>query len=225
MSLFVSQCASSDSVGQPLVRTLVVSPSSLPSCCAERPPRRMLRRTGMTSLLRHLSLRSSAAASSASVASTVSGVRCAVRPVAGRSLHLASARHVDFRSFDEPEPQPKQSPPVYDHKDTPGSEFKKPEHLRRRDVAFGIGTPAEVVAQGVKPRRHVRPYGVQGIRTSMRTYVEGPRELGHKVSDGTSARQKQANRTAAPADQRPLVDQSEGYQDRDPEAMAMSANG
>lgn len=88
--------------------------------------------------------------------------------------------------WDYVEPE-KKSPPVY--KDAQlRNEFVRQvpiNQLRRPDLAYGIGTPAVRIAQGVKPRRKTRPYGVQDVRVTRRNEIEGPRELGHKVSQGT----------------------------------------
>jgi hypothetical protein len=118
-------------------------------------------------------------------AAVPSTARHAARRTLGvRSLHLGVARlahKIVGIDYEEPKPQ---TPPVYSDRQLPNEFVKQiPDNqLRRPDIAYGIGTPAKRLSQGVTPRRKIRPYGVQGIRTARRNEIEGPRELGHKVS-------------------------------------------
>ena len=122
-----------------------------------------------------------------------------------RSFHSSTFRRAKIVSFDQPEPQPRQPPQTYDHTQTPGSTFKPlgVDQLNRRDVNYGIGTPAAIVSGGAKKRRHMRPYGVQGIRTPMTTKVEGPRELGHSVRE-QQATERQGERDKGERKRLPL---------------------
>ena len=138
-----------------------------------------------------------AAASSLLPGARLSLVRPAIAAAAYTRLHTTSLTYPTRRclhttpsrlahkivNIDYEPPKP-QTAPVYSDRQMPNEFVKQiPENqLKRTDIAYGIGTPATRLSQGVTPRRKIRPYGVQGIRSPRRNEIDGPRALGHKVS-------------------------------------------
>jgi len=69
----------------------------------------------------------------------------------------------------------------YTNAEIPGYAFQSPKHLNDPRAIHGVGTPAQKLVQRPRPRRETYPKGVQNVPTPMKTFTDGPRELGNKI--------------------------------------------
>ena len=69
----------------------------------------------------------------------------------------------------------------YTNAEIPGYAFESPKHPNDWRAVHGVGVPAQKLVQRPRPRRETFPKRVQNVPTPMRTYTDGPRELGNKV--------------------------------------------
>ena len=104
-----------------------------------------------------------------------------------------------FDSQTPPPPSNKKiaSQTVYNNSEIPGIEFKAPVHPNSRVAVHGIGVPAVHVVQHQRPRRYFKPKSVQDVPKPMKTYTEGPREMGNKVRRTEAQRERRKGGEAA----------------------------